>query len=63
LSNPDNYTTSWIYAITTEYAATRTVFDEKRERPEIVSTNNNNEYLFGKVEKHNVVIAISPDGD
>src|SRR5437667_10249849 len=33
------------------------------DRPEYVSPNDNNDYTLGKVGKHNVVIAVLPDGE
>jgi nucleoside phosphorylase len=63
MSNPDNYTVGWICAITTEYVAAQSFLDEEHERPESVSTNDNNDYTLGKVGKHNVVIAVLPEGE
>ncbi|KAL7914748.1 hypothetical protein GGI35DRAFT_435150 [Trichoderma velutinum] len=63
MSNPNDYTVGWICAITTEYVAARAVLDEKHEAPELVSTNDNNIYTLGRVGKHNVVIAVLPDGE
>jgi nucleoside phosphorylase len=37
--------------------------DEKHEGPEHVSPHDNNDYTLGKVGKHNVVIAVLPDGE
>ncbi|OCK78779.1 purine and uridine phosphorylase, partial [Lepidopterella palustris CBS 459.81] len=63
MSNPMNYTVGWICAITTEYVAAQAFLDEKHEGPENVSPNDNNDYTLGKVGKHNVVIAVLPDGE
>jgi hypothetical protein len=63
MPNPDNYTVGWICAITTEYVAAQSFLDEKHERPESVSPNDNNDYALGKVGEHNVVIAVLPDGE
>ncbi|KAH0547754.1 hypothetical protein FGG08_000011 [Glutinoglossum americanum] len=59
----DNYTVGWICAITTEYVAARAFLDEKHEGPESVSLNDNNDYTLGKFGKHNVVIAVLPEGE
>jgi nucleoside phosphorylase len=59
----DNYTVGCICAITTEYVAAQAFLDEKHEGPEYVSPNDNNDYTLGKVGKHNVVIAVLPDGE
>ena len=63
MSDPKNYTVGWICAITTEYVATRAFLDEEHEGPESVSEHDNNDYTLGKVGKHNVVIAVLPDGE
>lgn len=63
MSNPDNYTVGWICAIATEYVAARAFLDEKHDGPEYVSPNDNNDYTLGRVGKHNVVIAVLPDGE
>ena len=63
MSNPKNYTVGWICAIQTEYVAAQSFLDEEHEGPESVSTNDNNDYTLGKVGKHNVVIAVLPEGE
>ena len=63
MSNPDNYTVGWICAIQTEYVAAQSFLDEEHEGPESVSTNDNNDYTLGKIGKHNVVIAVLPEGE
>jgi nucleoside phosphorylase len=63
MSNPKDYTVGWICAISTEYVAAQAFLDEKHEGPEYVSPNDNNDYTLGKVGKHNVVIAVLPDGE
>lgn len=61
--NHDNYTVGWICAISTEYVAAQAFLDEKHQRPEYVAANDNNDYTLGRVGKHNVVIAVLPDGE
>jgi nucleoside phosphorylase len=63
MSDPKNYTVGWICAITTEYIAARAFLDEVHEGPESVFEHDNNDYILGKVGKHNVVIAVLPDGE
>jgi nucleoside phosphorylase len=63
MSNPKDYTVGWICAISTEYVAARAFLDEKHEGPECVASNDNNNYTLGKVGKHNVVIAVLPQGE
>ncbi|KAL7933671.1 Pfs, NACHT and WD domain protein [Trichoderma chlorosporum] len=63
MSNPGDYTVGWICAISTERVAAEAFLDEKHEGPENVSTHDNNDYTLGKVGKHNVVIAVLPEGE
>jgi nucleoside phosphorylase len=63
MSNPNDYTVGWICAISTEYVAAQAFLDEKHEGPEYVSSNDHNDYTLGKVGKHNIVIAVLPDGE
>src|SRR3569833_1309961 len=63
MSNPGDYTVGWICAITTEYIAAQAFLDERHNRPKYVSLNDNNNYTLGKIGKHNVVIAVLPDGE
>ncbi|KAF2175742.1 hypothetical protein K469DRAFT_723857 [Zopfia rhizophila CBS 207.26] len=51
-----------ICAITTEHVAAQ-AFNEEHEGPEYVFPNDNNDYTLGKMGKHNVVIAVLPDGE
>ncbi|KIW20768.1 hypothetical protein PV08_01346 [Exophiala spinifera] len=63
MSNPQDYTVGWICAISTERVAARAFLDEEHAPPEYVQTNDNNDYTLGRVGKHNVVIAVAPDGE
>lgn len=63
MSNPNDYTVGWICAITTEYVAAQEFLDEEHEAPEFVSPNDTNDYTLGRLGKHNVVIAVLPDGE
>ncbi|RYP75133.1 hypothetical protein DL771_002594 [Monosporascus sp. 5C6A] len=60
---PEAYTVGWICAISTERVAAQTFLDEKHEGPEDISTHDNNSYQLGRIGKHNVVIAVLPDGE
>ena len=60
---PNHYTVDWICAISTEYVAAQAFLDEEHEGPEYVSPIDNNDYTLGKIGKHNVVIAVLPDGE
>ncbi|KAL8366738.1 hypothetical protein RB595_010547 [Gaeumannomyces hyphopodioides] len=63
MSDPNNYTVGWICAISTEYTAAQCFLDEKHGRPKSVSPNDGNDYTFGSMGGHNVVIAVLPDGE
>ncbi|KAH7114725.1 hypothetical protein B0J13DRAFT_533546 [Dactylonectria estremocensis] len=63
MSQPHDYTVGWICAVSTEYVAAQAFLDEEHEGPEQVSPNDNNDYTLGKIGKHNVVIAVLPDGE
>jgi nucleoside phosphorylase len=59
----ESYTVGWICAITTEYVAAQAFLDEKHDRPEYVHSHDNNDYTLGRIGKHNVAIAVLPDGE
>jgi nucleoside phosphorylase len=63
MSIPENYTVGWICAISTEYVAAQAFLDERHDGPECLSPNDNNDYTLGRVGKHNVVMAVLPDGE
>ncbi|KND91791.1 hypothetical protein TOPH_03388 [Tolypocladium ophioglossoides CBS 100239] len=58
MSSPNNYTVGWICALTVEYVAAQEFLDEEHEAPEFVLLNDTNDYTFGRLGKHNVVIAL-----
>jgi nucleoside phosphorylase len=62
-SQNSNYTVGWICALSTELVAAQAFLDEKHECPEYVSPNDDNSYTLGRIGKHNVVIAVLPDGE
>ncbi|PON25351.1 hypothetical protein TGAM01_v205645 [Trichoderma gamsii] len=63
MSDSRNYTVGWICALETEYVAAQSFLDEEHKGPEYVSPHDNNDYTLGKIGKHNVVIAVLPDGE
>ncbi|CAG7956665.1 unnamed protein product [Penicillium salamii] len=63
MADPKAYAIGWICAIITEYTAAKQFLDEVHEEPESLSANDNNAYTLGKIGKHNVVIAVLPDGE
>lgn len=54
------YVVGWICAIPTEYNAARVFLDDEHEKPDDVSSNDNNGYTLGQIGKHNVVITLLP---
>ena len=63
MASPKDYTVGWICAISMEYVAAQAFLDEKHDRAEYVSPNDNNIYTLGRIGKHKVVIAVLPDGE
>jgi nucleoside phosphorylase len=63
MSDPGDYTVGWICAISTEYTAAQCFLDEKHEQPAYVANRDGNDYTLGKMGRHNVVIAVLPDGE
>lgn len=62
MSDPKIYTIGWICAVVTEYVAAQAFLDEPHERPETLSLNDNNDYTLGRIDRHNVAIAVLPNG-
>ncbi|KAL4929887.1 5'-methylthioadenosine/S-adenosylhomocysteine nucleosidase family protein [Aspergillus undulatus] len=63
MSDPVQYTVGWICALETEYVAARAFLDKRHSRPETLSPNDNNHYTLGEIGGHQVVIAVSSDGE
>ncbi|KAF2230517.1 purine and uridine phosphorylase [Viridothelium virens] len=63
LAGKDNYTVGWISAIYTEYVAAQVFLDAKHEGPKYTHQHDNNDYTLGRMGKHNIVIAVLPDGE
>ncbi|KEF53333.1 uncharacterized protein A1O9_10781 [Exophiala aquamarina CBS 119918] len=63
MSDPLDYTISWIYAIPTEYVAAQTFLDDKYGQPQYVAPYDGNDYTLGRVGSHNFVIAVLPNGE
>lgn len=57
----EDYTVGWICALPTEMAAARGMLDEIHETLPSLPHDNNN-YTFGRIGDHNVVIACLPSG-
>lgn len=58
MSDPNNYHVGWICAINTEYVAAQTFLDKKHKGPEYLSPHNKNDYILGRINKHNIVISV-----
>ncbi|KAL4998438.1 hypothetical protein BDV10DRAFT_185260 [Aspergillus recurvatus] len=59
----DDYTVAWICALPLELAAACAMLDEQHEPPPAEpSSRDNNNYIFGRVDSHNVVVACLPYG-
>lgn len=61
LANTD-CTVGWICALATEQTAALAFLDE-RFVPESVPQNDSNSYTIGRIGRHNIVIAVLPDGE
>lgn len=46
-----------------EYVAAQAFLDKKHDGPEFVSFDDNNDYTLGEIGRHNVVVAVLPDGE
>ncbi|KID83173.1 Ankyrin repeat-containing domain protein [Metarhizium guizhouense ARSEF 977] len=63
MSNASKYTVGWICALNAEYVAAQEFLDEEHAPPDFVSPNDTNHYTLGAIGKHNVAIAVLPDGE
>ncbi|KAJ6439052.1 Ankyrin repeat-containing domain protein [Purpureocillium lavendulum] len=63
MSDPNDYTIGWICALHVEYVAAQEFLDEEHEAPHFVAPNDTNDYTLGAIGKHNIVIAVLPDGE
>jgi nucleoside phosphorylase len=63
MSNPKDYIVGWICATSMEWVAAPAFLDETHEDPEYASPNGNAHYKLGRLGKHNVVIAVLPQGE
>ncbi|RBR06161.1 uncharacterized protein FIESC28_11176 [Fusarium coffeatum] len=62
MSNPDDYTIGWVCALSKEFTAAKTMLDENHP-PCSIPNRDTNQYALGKIGRHNVVIAVLPDGE
>ncbi|KAF2218480.1 hypothetical protein BDZ85DRAFT_253528 [Elsinoe ampelina] len=61
-TDKQKYTVGWICALHNEYFAARAFLDERHPSLDATSHADNNDYTLGRIGKHNVVIAVCPDG-
>ncbi|KAF5654868.1 Trp-Asp repeat-containing protein [Fusarium sp. NRRL 25303] len=64
LDSPSLYTIGWIAALAIEQAAARALLDEEHSEPDNFhpSPSDTNNYIWGRVGQHNIVIASLPAG-
>ncbi|KAK6503788.1 hypothetical protein TWF481_008794 [Arthrobotrys musiformis] len=64
LESPDLYTIGWIAALPIERASATALLDERHDEPNGFSQNqrDTNSYTWGRMGKHNIVIASLPAG-
>lgn len=57
------YTVGWICVLSTENTAAQVFLDESHSRPDDLPVNDDNDYVLGRIGKHNVVIVVLPEGE
>ncbi|KAL5593460.1 hypothetical protein FOBRF1_012562 [Fusarium oxysporum] len=64
LDSPSLYTIGWIAALAIEQAAARALLDEEHSEPDSFhpSSSDTNNYIWGRIGQHNIVIASLPAG-
>ncbi|KAF5644142.1 hypothetical protein F25303_6075 [Fusarium sp. NRRL 25303] len=61
MADPSTYTVGWICALTSELVAAKSFFDEEYEVTlDAQAPGDNNSYSFGRMGKHDVVVASLP---
>ncbi|PON28791.1 hypothetical protein TGAM01_v202638 [Trichoderma gamsii] len=58
-----DYTVGWICALKIEYVAAQIFLDENHQAPEHVHPHDDNNYALGRIGRHNIVIAVLPNGE
>ncbi|KAL7763046.1 hypothetical protein ACKLNR_006404 [Fusarium oxysporum f. sp. zingiberi] len=62
MADPSTYTAGWICALTTELNAAESLFDEEYDVTlDAQAPGDNNRYSFGRMGKHDVVVASLPE--
>jgi nucleoside phosphorylase len=62
-SKPEDYHVGWICAVQTEYVVACEFLDEEYPTLPTTSPHDNNTYTFGRIGRHNVVLACLPKGE
>ncbi|KAJ4013667.1 hypothetical protein NW761_013320 [Fusarium oxysporum] len=63
MSYPSDYTVGWICALSIEAVAATIFLDHEIEGPATQAKDDTNNYIYGRIQKHNVVIATLPVGE
>ncbi|KAH7377131.1 hypothetical protein B0T11DRAFT_27613 [Plectosphaerella cucumerina] len=63
MADPKKYTVGWICALPVESVAAQALLDEEHDDIPLVAQHDNNSYALGRIGKHNIVIAVLPDGE
>ncbi|KAJ5419432.1 uncharacterized protein N7487_002982 [Penicillium crustosum] len=58
----DSYTIAWICALQEEYFCACRMLDEEFTGPDMSEANDDNTYVYGRIEKHYVVVGCLPAG-
>ncbi|GAB1311901.1 hypothetical protein MFIFM68171_02111 [Madurella fahalii] len=58
----NDYSVGWICAVPVEYVAAQAMLDEVHRRPAALAHTDINDYVFGRVGKHNVVVTVLASG-
>ncbi|KAM7209924.1 hypothetical protein V8F06_014694, partial [Rhypophila decipiens] len=58
----DDYTIGWICALQEEFEVACRMLDEEFDGPETNEVNDNNTYVFGRINRHSIVIGCLPEG-
>lgn len=58
----NDYSVGWICAVPVEYVAAQVMLDEVHKRPGTLARSDGNDYVFGRVGEHNVVVTVLSSG-
>ncbi|KAL6864574.1 nucleoside phosphorylase domain-containing protein [Trichoderma novae-zelandiae] len=62
MTSRETFTVGWICALQEEYEAACAMLDEDLQGPEAAEKGDGNTYFFGRISKHNIVVACLPPG-